>query len=73
MSTCNHLNTYMLPDPWPTGESIEVCNCCGMSRAHSEWDESPWYQIPLVEARKRLQETVDMVLQSIRRPHHGGH
>ena len=52
---CCHKNTYMLPDPWPTGEDIEVCNCCGLSRAHWEQGESSWVVVDLVADRKQLQ------------------
>ena len=53
---CEHKSTYELPEPWPTGESIEVCNCCGMSRAHWEQGESPWMDVDLFEARDELEE-----------------
>lgn len=55
LDACCHNDTYELPELWPTGESIEVCNCCGMSRAHWEQGESSWYQVDLIEARDELE------------------
>ena len=49
---CCHKDTYELPELWPTGESIEACNCCGKSRAHWEQGESDWYSVDLVEGRE---------------------
>lgn len=53
---CCHTDTYELPEPWPTGESIEVCNCCGMSRACWEQGESDWVQVDLVLARRQCED-----------------
>lgn len=57
--SCLHQDTYELPEPWPTGESIEVCNCCGMSRAHWEQGESGWVQVDLVAAREEIHEGLE--------------
>jgi hypothetical protein len=66
MSACNHADTYLLPKPWPTGDTIEVCNCCGMSRAHWEQGSSPWIQVDLPRRRREIQDTVDRLIKDVR-------
>lgn len=68
MSACNHADTYLLPDPWPSGDPIEVCNCCGMSRAYFGYGVSPWLRVDLYRSRKETQATVDRILRSVRQP-----
>ena len=52
---CCHSDTYFLPELWPTGEDIEVCNCCGLSRSHWEQGESCWVDVDLVKGRRDLE------------------
>jgi len=53
--SCLHKSTYELPD-WPRWAMvIEVCNCCGMSRAHWEQGVSDWQQVDLYQARKEME------------------
>ncbi|MCK5132073.1 MAG: hypothetical protein KAR40_07985 [Candidatus Sabulitectum sp.] len=66
---CDHPDTHNLPEPWPTGESIEVCNCCGMSRAHHEWHQSPWIEVDLYESRDRMELMMQAVMDTARRIH----
>ncbi len=63
--SCCHSDTYELPAPWPTGESIEVCNCCGMSRAHCEWDETLWHHVDIFEARAQLDRLVKNAVRRV--------
>lgn len=61
---CQHIHTSFLKEPWPTGETIEVCQDCGMSQAHWEWGETGWVMIKDIEkARKELQESIDRILE----------
>ncbi len=55
---CAHPDTYLLEEPWPTGEDIEVCKLCGMSRAHWEQGESPWTLIDIDDTRRELEKAL---------------
>ena len=56
---CEHDgSTHCLDKPWPTGEAIEVCELCGMSRAHWEEGVSEWCEVDLVEGRRELEEAI---------------
>lgn len=52
---CEHEATHFLEEEWPTGEAIEVCDLCGMSRAHSEDAGliSGWVVVEDLEADRR--------------------
>ena len=55
---CSHSKTHY--EDWPDGGVIEVCEDCGMSRYHSEWDTSSWIMVEdIPEARKNLLETIN--------------
>lgn len=57
---CYHPKTHY--EPWPDGSTIEVCDVCGMSRCHYEWDDSGWVMIKdIPKARKELQESIDRI------------
>lgn len=49
---CKHESTRFDPKAWPTGESLEICNDCGMSRTHWEQGESPWMMVEDIEAAR---------------------
>ena len=55
---CNHKNTYFDSKQWPTGEAIEICEDCEMSRAHWEQGTSNWYLIDVENERIKLQESI---------------
>lgn len=56
---CNHGNTRFAPEPWPTGEAIEICKNCGMSRSHWEQGVSDWLMVDIENARVELQKAID--------------
>lgn len=57
---CKHKNTHY--EDWPDGGTIEVCENCGMSRHHWEWDNSGWTMIKDIEkARKEVQAGIDQI------------
>ena len=61
---CLHKNTRYLEEEWPTGETIEVCSDCGMSRAHWEQGESNWIMVENIPlARKQLQDAIDRMME----------
>lgn len=63
---CKHKKTHY--EEWPDGGDIEVCEDCGMSRHHSEWDQSDWTMIEDIgKARKQLQEGIDKSLKKVKR------
>lgn len=39
---CEHTETIVLEEPWPTGVAVEVCTVCAASRTHWEQGESNW-------------------------------
>jgi len=63
---CKHTSTFVLTDVnvLTTGEAVEVCNCCGMSRSlweqgHSQWcDVNLAKVVPLTTDRIKYLETV---------------
>ena len=58
---CEHEATHFLEKPWPTGEGIEVCELCLMSRQHYGEDlgTSEWVMVEdLDEARRQLEEAI---------------
>ena len=69
MSDCCHSDIYRLPKPWPTGDIIEVCNCCGRPRAWTGVGLSNWLQIDLYAARREVQQRIDTILKSVRSPY----
>lgn len=50
---CQHKHTHFDPAGWPTGEDLEVCDDCGMSRTHWEQGESPWTMVDDIEDERR--------------------
>lgn len=63
--TCDHKTTYFYDKEWPTGEAIEICSTCDMSRSHWEQGESNWLYIKDIDkAHKELVE----LLVNIREP-----
>ncbi len=56
---CSHSNTYFSRDGWPTGEAIEVCKDCGLSRSHWEQGESSWQDVDIKVERKEIKKLMD--------------
>lgn len=68
MTNCLHEKTYWLKEPWPTGEAVEVCSNCSMSRAHWEWGESDWTMIKDLEVTsKSLQRQIDNIVKKVKK------
>jgi len=49
---CEHKDTRFDPKGWPTGEDLEICNVCGMSRTHWEQGESSWEMVDDIDAAR---------------------
>lgn len=60
MRKCRHYGATFDPLGWPTGESLEVCNSCGMTRTHGEQGASDWvWVVDLNAARLEIQKALD--------------
>lgn len=52
---CRHKHSHMRFSPYESeiiGPTIEVCDDCGASRSHSEFDSSPWLMVDVSEFKK---------------------
>lgn len=52
---CKHEHTRIDPRPWPTGEDLEICLYCGMSRTHWEQGASEWQMVDVEQVRLELE------------------
>ncbi len=53
---CKHSKTHY--EDWPDGGAIEVCDSCGMSRYHSEFDTTGWINVDIPKAREDLEKAM---------------
>lgn len=53
---CEHKDTSFHDNPWPTGEVIEECGHCGMSRLHCEMGASGWTMVADIDAERTWME-----------------
>lgn len=56
--SCKHTRTQLDPLRWPTGEDLEVCQDCGMSRTHWEQGKSGWVFIKDIAAERLALEAL---------------
>ena len=59
---CPHENTEYID--WPDGGSVEICNCCMMSRHHWEQGQTGWIMVDDVDhVKEKLQKSIDRMME----------